>query len=319
MNILLIYNKPVSPGKYGSKEKMIWTLAKILKKSGYKLQLLAPQKSVFPFGKHVHFNPSFSLTEQIPEGIDIVHTFINPGNTSLALPFVYTHTNFDQTSELPVNTIFSSLHHARLHKAEAYIYNGLDPEDYPRVTIFTPRNHLVFMGNPYLKRNNLRDAKIIAEVAEANLIIVGGYGLSFNKHIQYKGLVEKEERALILNRSKCLLHPIRWHEPFGHNIIESMYFGCPVLSTPYGSSAEIINPECGYISDSRSDLLEALKHLHSFNRKAIHNYTLDHFSAGKMAFAFLDLYEKVLDGHSLNSQQPVNSSYSSQNLLPVYF
>jgi len=101
-----------------------------------------------------------------------------------------------------------------------------------------------------------------------------------------------------------LIFPVRWHEPFGLALTESLYFGCPVFGTPYGSLPEIITPEVGFLSNSSADILEKIKDVSSYSRAYCHEYALELFNSRKMAQSYLDKYLKVLNGEQLNVMSP---------------
>ncbi len=52
-----------------------------------------------------------------------------------------------------------------------------------------------------------------------------------------------------MQRSKGLIFPVLWNEPFGLAAIESLYAGAPVFGPNYGSIPELINEKTGYTSN----------------------------------------------------------------------
>jgi len=135
--------------------------------------------------------------------------------------------------------------------------------------------------------------------------------------LKYLGMLGGEAKNKALNRAKALVFPVLWNEPFGLAVIEAMYFGCPVLATPYGSLPELVNEQVGVLSDQADVLIEAAKHLDQFDRRACHDHVLAHFTAQLMTDNYLELYEKVMRGHSLNPKPPVNGgNYDTKKLLP---
>ena len=116
-------------------------------------------------------------------------------------------------------------------------------------------------------------------------------------------MVGGAEKFTALNQSKGLIFPVRWYEPFGLAIIESLYFGCPVFATPYGSLPELIGPDVGYLSNSRSDLARAVKTM-QFDARRCHDYVRDTYNSAVMAEAYVKIYERVLNGEKLNPHRP---------------
>ena len=117
-------------------------------------------------------------------------------------------------------------------------------------------------------------------------------------------MVGGEQKFNLLNGSRGMIFPVRWHEPFGLAIIESLYFGCPVFSTPYGSLPELVPETCGFLSASASEMAEAVR-ANRFDPRACHAHVKQHFSVETMTRNYLTMYQRVLDGKTLNAQPPV--------------
>ena len=59
--------------------------------------------------------------------------------------------------------------------------------------------------------------------------------------VVYVGSVGPAERSRLLGKAWALLHPIRFDEPFGLSVIESMACGTPVIAFDRGSMPELID------------------------------------------------------------------------------
>lgn len=157
----------------------------------------------------------------------------------------------------------------------------------------------------------MRGAIDTARAAGVTLAVLGGHRLNVKRgfrftpwpSIRFHGMVGGREKFALLNRSRGMIFPVRWHEPFGLAIIESLYFGCPVFSTPYGSLSELVDPQVGYLSNSCADLARAVASMR-FDRRLCHEYARDSFNARAMAEAYVGLYERVLNGEKLNPVRP---------------
>ncbi len=112
------------------------------------------------------------------------------------------------------------------------------------------------------------------------------------------------EKDRLLNGSKGLLFPVRWSEPFGIAITESLFYGCPVFGTPYGSLPELVTNDVGFLSNQEDELANALLNSDSYSRQRCHDYARDEFGSKKMALSYLKKYEKVMNGESLNENEP---------------
>jgi glycosyltransferase involved in cell wall biosynthesis len=83
-----------------------------------------------------------------------------------------------------------------------------------------------------------------------------------------------------------------------------LFYGCPIFATPYGSLKELVPNEAGFLSNSETELANALKRVGDFDRNYCHNYAAENFKAQVMANNYLKLYEKVLNGESLHTIAP---------------
>ena len=174
-----------------------------------------------------------------------------------------------------------------------------------------PRTHHHFLGKAAWRVKNVKGAIQVARRAGVELAVMGGtrlnlrrgFRFTLSRHVQFYGMVGGAQKTQLLNASNGLIFPVRWHEPFGLAVIESLYFGCPVFATPYGALPELVPADCGRLSVQADDLVEAVR-THSFDRQACHARAVDHFSAARMAQDYLQKYQQVLDGEFLNPVQP---------------
>ncbi len=130
------------------------------------------------------------------------------------------------------------------------------------------------------------------------------------------GMKGGEEKNKIINGSKGLLFPVLWNEPFGIALIESLYFGCPVVGTPYGSLTELIPKEVGFLSSKKDELATAVKNIDAYDRTTCHRYVMDNFTSDKMTLQYLALYEKVMNGEYLNPIPPKLKQVQKEKFLP---
>lgn len=117
-------------------------------------------------------------------------------------------------------------------------------------------------------------------------------------------MVGGEQKMQLLRDSSGLIFPVRWHEPFGLAIIESMYFGAPVFATPYGALPELVTPENGVLSNDKKEMARAVTNFVP-NRKLNHDRARQLFNAQRMASDYLIKYLEVIDGYTLNPCNPI--------------
>jgi glycosyltransferase involved in cell wall biosynthesis len=272
------------------------------------------------------YNESVPFNTLIPEGIDVVH-LNHHVNEIPNIPYIQTmHGNLNHTMELDQNTVFVSKNHAARFGSDSYVHNGIDPMDYglPILKTETVKNYFHFLGDAAWRVKNVKGAIQITKLAQQKLRVVGGVRFNFNQgirlsfdtHVRFDGMQGGKEKNEIIKYSKALIFPVRWHEPFGLALIESLYFGCPVFGTPYGSLPEIVVPEVGYLTTTASGLADAVVCVNDFNRKHCHEYVMDNFTHIQMSASYVRLYEKVLNGEKLNPKAPIIQSIQHDKFLP---
>ena len=243
MHVLLVNNSTIPVYAYGGTERVIWDLGKSLVKLGHKVSYLVPEGSHCDFGRVLPIDTKRPWQEQIPADIDITHFQFNP-HTPPDTPYLVTeHGNARKTKPLPLNTVFVSQNHASRYGSDQYVLNGLDWESYGAVDLENIRTRFHFLGKAAWSVKNVSGAIRVAKKAGVELDVLGGNRINFrrgfrwtlSRSIHFHGMVGGSEKTGLLNASRGMIFPVRWHEPFGLAVIESLYFGCPVFATPYGA------------------------------------------------------------------------------------
>ena len=324
MHILIVHIGPPLPvSAYGGTERVVWDLGKALVELGQQVSFLATRGSSCNFAKVIAFNPTLSLGEQIPSSVDIVHFSENP-QQEVGRAFVITqHNNLSSLRDVLPNTIFLSRDHANRHGSGHYVYNGLDWSRYRGFDLSAERQYFHFLADASKRRKNVNGAIRLAHKSGMRLSVIGGsrfyfrrgFRLTLSRNISFHGMVNDLEKSKILPYSMGLLFPVLWHEPFGLAIIESLYFGCPVFGTTYGSLPELIGPQYGYLANSATQLLRAMHRVGEWSPCACHSYARDNFSSRVMALGYLNYYQRVLSGETLNADLPVKAVLN-RKMLP---
>jgi glycosyltransferase involved in cell wall biosynthesis len=324
LHILIVYKGKIPTPKYGGTSRDIWYLGKELIKMGHRITFLVGSGSTCDFARLIYFDPHRSLASQIPEDVDLVHSHI-PVWEPLPKPYMITlHGNSSDPREFDINTTFISRDHAARFGSEVYVYNGLGLEEYGKPRLDNPRKYLHFLGKAAWRVKNLKGCMQIARASGHPLRVLGGnrvnltmgLRITLDPRIRFEGMVGGETKNRLINGSKALLFPVRWNEPMGLAVVESLYFGCPVFGTPYGALPELVGKEFGFLSNKKSELVEALKHVDEYDRRLCHEYVCDNFASIHMARNFLPLYEKVLNGEALNPRPPRLVDPDTPKFLP---
>ena len=325
MNILIVHQGIIPVTNYGGTERVIWYLGKELSKLGHSVSYLVNKGSYCDFAKVLFYDSAKSISSQIPDKTDVVHFNFQPAEP-ITKPYVITmHGNINDERAFDLNTIFVSANHAERFGSNVFVHNGLDWDDYTKPSLINSRDYYHFLGNAAWRVKNVRGAiNIINQTKKEKLKVLGGNRLNINMgfrfttstRIAFYGMVGGNKKFSLLNGSKGLLFPVRWYEPFGLAITESLYFGCPVFGTPYGSLPEIVNSEVGFLSTKSIELQDAIKHKNNFSAKICHQYAVENFNSKKMALAYLEKYTVVLNDKSLNEHNPKLLQIQTERFLP---
>jgi glycosyltransferase involved in cell wall biosynthesis len=114
--------------------------------------------------------------------------------------------------------------------------------------------------------------------------------------VSYVGEAGHRRKVALLGGALALLNPIRWPEPFGLVMIESMACGTPVLSTAEGAAPEIVDHgTTGFLGATARELAGAVGAVADLDRRACRQAVADRFSMDRMAGDHERLYLRVLD------------------------
>lgn len=312
MHILIAHESPIPVHAYGGAERVIWDLARGLTARGHRVSFLVPAGSTCDFAEVIAIRPDQPWRAQVPADVDIAHFQFKP-DEELDVPLLVTeHGNCRPPSPFPLNTAFVSRDHAARHGATCFVHNGLDWSAYADIDWDRPRDHYHFLGKGEWRLKNVRGAVRVAERAGQRIDVMGGVrfnvrrGLRFTLYrgARFHGMVGGQAKFDVMNGSRGLIFPVRWNEPFGLAVTESLFFGCPVFATPYGALPEIVSEECGVLAADAETLAEAVR-ANRFDPRACHDRAVRMFGADRMVADYLTLYERVIAGETLNAAPPM--------------
>ncbi|WP_087023412.1 glycosyltransferase [Thaumasiovibrio subtropicus] len=305
MNILLYIRATLPVTNYGGTERVVWDLAQALHNLNHQVTLLAGVGTKSDFARVIEYDPALPFDQQVPDDIDVVH--FHSAFEPTRKPYVLTqHGNSD--GPIDPNTIFVSSQHAQNHGASAFVHNGLNWDNYVRPDLSARRERMHFLGKAAWRVKNVQGAIDITRKAKVGLDVMGGHRLNFkmgfrftlDRHVRFWGMVDDKVKARVMSQSAGLVFPVTWHEPFGLAITESLYFGCPVFATPYGSLPELVTRDVGVLSANEAELVTAVSDAAQFDTQRCHDYARDVFDAMTMAKAYAGYYEQVANGKPLH-------------------
>ncbi len=326
MKVVLVNTFTTLPAaRYGGIERVMWWLGKELARRGHEVSYLV-QGGACPFARVIRHDRRRPIEAQLPAGTDVVHLqHVLPDGESIDRPNLQTmHGTGSRSVELERNTVFISRDQAGRFGATTYIHNGVDWEDYGPPVLDAPRSWVHFLGDGAWKVKNLRGAIRVARLAGEELQVAGGFRLNFrmgfrltlSPRVHFHGWVGEEEKRRVLAGSKGLVYPVRWREPFGLALVESLYFGCPVFGTPYGSLQEIVSPEVGFLSTDAVELAEAVRGASRFEARRCHAHAVERFGSRAMTDRYLEAYERVIAGESIHARPLRRAQPPESGLLP---
>ena len=114
--------------------------------------------------------------------------------------------------------------------------------------------------------------------------------------IRYVGPVAGAERAHLFSRSRALLMPIDWPEPFGLVMVESLATGTPVIAFNRGSAPEIVlHGETGFLVDSVEEMADAIHCVDELDPASCRESVETRFGLSRVLDAYEQAYTAVCD------------------------
>jgi glycosyltransferase involved in cell wall biosynthesis len=115
--------------------------------------------------------------------------------------------------------------------------------------------------------------------------------------VEFLGEVSHDEKVDLLQNARVTLFPIKWQEPFGLVMIESMACGTPVVATRWGAVPEVIvDGETGIIVDEHSEMVAAIPKADRIEPMDCRRYVEERFSSERMVRDYENAYGAVLGG-----------------------
>ncbi|GBD99740.1 D-inositol 3-phosphate glycosyltransferase [bacterium BMS3Abin07] len=124
--------------------------------------------------------------------------------------------------------------------------------------------------------------------------------LRCSKQIIYIGELSGEQKKQWYLHARATLFPIKWGEPFGLVLIESMACGTPVLAFREGAVPEIVvDGETGFVVDSLSGMIDAVGHIDSIDPRKCRRHVQNQFSITSMANKYSELYHHIIEDYKI--------------------
>ena len=250
------------------------------------------------------------------EEVDLIHVNSAPGmsfSRFTDVPMVYTvHHAFDpslaefyQSYPNIFYVTISDFQRRKLSMPDMRtIHHGIDPSLY--AVPDGKREYLSFLGRiappkgTHLAIEIARKSGIPLKIAGEVQPINKDYWETMvkphvdGKFIEYVGEVGMEEKVELLGKSRAMLFPVQWDEPFGLVMIEAMACGAPVLAMPGGSVGEVIKEGVsGNVRKTTNELAECARNL-EIQASIVRGYMEEFFSVERMTQEYIRLYSEIL-------------------------
>lgn len=185
------------------------------------------------------------------------------------------------------------------------VYNGIDLESFPLST--ERSDYLLFLGR--FHPNKGADLAIeVARHAGRPLIIAAPeppddqrdwFQRQVRPHLRGKiewiGPVDAEQRARLLGHAAATLLPLRWDEPFGLVMVESMACGTPPIAMRRGAAPElIVDGVTGFLVDDVPGMVAAVDQAATIDPSRCRRHVAENFSAEQMVEAYEALFTRYL-------------------------
>lgn len=321
---------PVPPVGYGGTELVVDTLTRALERQGHEVVVFATRDSrvkrlkacfaraVWPPDPHAELlHCRFAARVIQAEAFDVVHAHA-PSMLAFA-------------SDLPAAMVYTLHHEARPGLSAFYkrvdgvrhvaisarqaeladppardvVHHGLDPELYPMVG--PGGDAAFFLGR--LSHTKAPDLAIEAARRAGLPIVVAGRfhadddgpeweeelgALLERPHVRWIREADLATKRRRFARSRALLAPLRWEEPFGLVMIEALLAGCPVIAYPRGAAPEIVEDGVtGFLVRNVREMAAALRRVTLLDRPDIQARARARFSADRMADRYLAIYRSA--------------------------
>jgi glycosyltransferase involved in cell wall biosynthesis len=316
MKIGLLHDSILPPKNYGGIERIVCSLAEEYQRCGHEVTVICRKGSKFEHIDTFELPPNYQITNPskwLPKNLDFLHCH-QPMAIKPEIPFLITvHGNGHPGEKYWRNTNFLSLSHAKNHNGKYFIYNGVDPKNFPFVE--KKEDYVVFLARATWRIKNLKTCINFAKDLGVRLEVIGGNGIN-SKYVKYHGMLgEKDGKLDILSKARALIYPTNWDEPCAVAPLEALACGTPVISSSNGCMPELVKEGTGIICRDYNDLLNSWSKLDNLKpidcRRSIENF----FSLERMAQNYLDLINQIINEGELHQEPRYNFNPKSVNFI----
>jgi glycosyltransferase involved in cell wall biosynthesis len=112
--------------------------------------------------------------------------------------------------------------------------------------------------------------------------------------VRYEGEVGDDGKRELYLGARVLLMPIRWAEPFGMVMVESLACGTPVIAFAEGSAPEVvIDGETGFVVDDEAAMIHAIEEIGEIDRRRCRESVQERFGVTSVVAGYERVYERA--------------------------
>lgn len=267
---------------------------------------------------------------------DILHVHLNKASDYLALPLAVPHKNKvlftlhfpypttqNRTDRHLVLQKYRDLNYTSLSNAQregganlnwrATVYNGIDLTPYTFSA--EPKDYYFWIGK-FNPDKGVAEAIMAAKDAGVKLVLAGSIDhleaadrdyykekiepLIDGQQIIYVGELNDQQKNEYFGGAIAMLNPIKWNEPFGLSMVESMACGTPVIAFQKGAATELIeDTKTGFLVNTTQEMTRRIKDAASLNRLDARSRVENLFSSMRMAEGYETLYQDLINDQNL--------------------
>ena len=109
--------------------------------------------------------------------------------------------------------------------------------------------------------------------------------------IEYAGEADSERKRELYRHARALLMPIRWPEPFGLVMVESLACGTPVIAFPEGAAPEVVEDGVtGFVVDDEHAMAQAVARLDEIDPAACRDSCERRFGVPAVVRGYEEVY-----------------------------
>ncbi|HEX2832584.1 MAG TPA: glycosyltransferase [Thermoanaerobaculia bacterium] len=255
--------------------------------------------------------------------VDVVHTHVQREEfedeaRALQLPFIsvlHLHPS-SRPAAMPEpreEWVYVSRFLAEALGGTRFVHNGVDPADYAYSE--AKDDYVLFLSSmDWCVEKGLDVAIALSKRIGFRLVVAGSarteerlaaaMALCAEGGAEYVGDVQGNEKAELLAGARALLHPSRYQEACPLSIIEALMSGTPVITTPWGASAELMTRDAGFLCRDESDYVDAFARLGEIAPRACRDHALARFHYRRMVAGYLREYETAIGAFTTAGAHP---------------